>query len=380
MTPADAPPMGSPADGRATQDVFLAADLTFADLEGFAEDDHAEAFAVFQRSCARIVEGRPALREAIAPAPALRAICRLALAQSGLDRMQARRFFEAHFRPRRVVASPSNGKASAFLTGYYEPIVDGALTRSAGFTAPIRARPDDLDSHLAATRRRPSQTVAPYLDRAAIEAGALDGRATPIVWLRDPVEVFLIQVQGSARVRLADGRLLRLVYAGRNGHPYTSIGRILIETGEIAAAKMSLAALKDWIRTHGQEPGEAGAELMQRNKSYVFFALDQDLDPAAGPTGGGGHSLTPLRSIAIDRAIYAYGSPVWIAADLPWRGATPSPFRRLMIAQDTGSAIVGPARADIFFGSGDEAGARAGDVRHAGDFIVFLPVEEGSHR
>ena len=367
-------------------------ELTFADLKGFAEDDLAEAFAVFKRSCAFIVEGRPGLREAVAPSAALKAIGRLALTQSLRDRTQARRFFETHFRPWRVAEGLSNGKDSAFLTGYYEPIVDGSLAPSADFTAPILARPDDLvalpggaraqglDPNLAAARRLPGESPAPYPERAAIEAGALKGHAMPIVWLRDPVEVFLIQVQGSARVRLADGRLLRLVYAGRNGHPYTSVGRILIETGEIAAADMSLAALKQWIRAHGQAPGQAGAALMRRNKSYIFFAVNENLAPAAGPIGGGGLSLTPLRSIAIDRRIYAYGSPVWIEANLPWRSAMSSPFRRLMIAQDTGSAIVGPARADIFFGSGDDAGARAGDVRHAGDFIVFLPVEEGSHR
>ncbi len=139
---------------------------------------------------------------------------------------------------------------------------------------------------------------------------------------------------------------------------------------------MSLAALKHWIRAHGQNPGDAGLALMQRNKSYVFFALQEDCSPASGPTGGQGISLTALRSIAIDRAIWPYGLPFWIAADLPWRELTPSPFRRLMIAQDTGSAITGPARADIFFGSGDDAGARAGDIRHGGDIVVLLPAGE----
>ncbi|MGH6937298.1 MAG: 3D domain-containing protein, partial [Methylocella sp.] len=137
----------------------------------------------------------------------------------------------------------------------------------------------------------------------------------------------------------------------------------------IAEAEMSLAALKQWIRAHGQTPGDAGALLMQRNKSYVFFSLHEECEPAAGPIGGQGISLTALRSIAVDRAI-------WIAADLPWRGTSPSPFRRLMIAQDTGSAITGPARADIFVGSGDDAGARAGDIRHAGDVVVLLPADE----
>jgi len=262
------------------------------------------------------------------------------------------------------VSACAGVRNAGFLTGYYEPIVDGSLTRTREFTAPVLGRPDNLN----ARPRCP--------DRAAIEAGAIERHSAPLVWVRDLVEVFLIQVQGSARVRLADGGLLRLAYAGRNGHPYTSIGRILIETGEIAEAGMSLAALKQWIRAHGQNPGDAGAVLMHRNKSYVFFSLYEECESARGPIGGQGTSLTALRSIAIDRAIWSYGLPFWIAAHLPWRGSPPSPFRRLMIAQDTGSAITGPARADIFFGWGDDAGARAGDIRHAGDVVVLLPAGE----
>jgi membrane-bound lytic murein transglycosylase A len=340
--------------------------LSFSDLPGFPADDLADSFAVFQCACAAIAEGRAPLRAAVPASPALAAIARRALALRSPDGAAARRFFEAHFRP--FSAAPGQGGApGGFFTGYYEPIVEGSLTRTAAFTAPILSPPADLSG-----RRAPA--------RAAIEAGALQGRAHPLVWLRDPVEVFLIQVQGSARVRLADGRLARLVYAGRNGWPYQSIGRILIETGAIAPGDMSLAALKAWVRAQGQAEGEAGAALMRRNESYVFFRLDESLDDAAGPIGGAGLSLTPLRSLAIDRERYAYGTPVWIDAELPWRSGAPAPFRRLMIAQDTGSAIIGPARADIFFGSGDEAGARAGDIRHSGDFIVFLPVEEGSLR
>lgn len=354
----------------ATPSDFVLEELSFADLDGFCEDDLEEAFRTFLISCAAIAEDRPVLRSATAPSAALKAICRLALAQSPLDRGAAQRFFETHFRPFRASSQGSTKQNLCFLTGYFEPVVDGSLTRTADFATPILARPDDL----------PASGSPPYPDRAAIEAGAIADRSAPIVWLRDPIEVFLVQVQGSARIRLANGDIRRLVYAGRNGQPYTSIGRILIETGEIAEADMSLARLKQWVRDHGQEPGEAGRALMQRNRSYVFFAFDESLDPARGPIGGQGASLTPLRSLAIDRTIWPYGLPVWIAADLPWRSSSPSPFRRLMIAQDTGSAIIGPARADIFFGSGDDAGARAGDIRSVGDFVVFLPAGEGPAR
>ncbi|MGH6800500.1 MAG: murein transglycosylase A [Methylocella sp.] len=338
--------------------------LSFADLGDFGKDDHLAAFQVFARSCAAIAAKKSPLRNGSAATPALNAIANAALRQEVRDSDQARRFFERHFRPFRVSAKGLAPSISGFLTGYFEPIVAGSLTRSLHFAAPILARPNNLDA------------LVPFPDRAAIEAGAIERHTTPLVWLRDLVEVFLVQVQGSARVRLADGSVLRLAYAGRNGHPYTSIGRILIDTGEIARADMSLAVIKQWIREHGQNSGDAGAVLMHRNKSYVFFSLHAECEPARGPLGGQGISLTALRSIAVDRAIWTYGLPFWISADLPWRGSTPSPFRRLMIAQDTGSAITGPARADIFFGSGDDAGARAGDIRHRGDVVVLLPAEE----
>jgi membrane-bound lytic murein transglycosylase A len=337
--------------------------LSFADLGDFGQDDHLEAFQVFARSCAAIAAKKSPLRKGAPATPTLNAIADAALRQEVREPAQARRFFERHFRPWRVSAGAGVLNAG-FLTGYYEPMVDRSPLRTRNFTAPVLGRPDNLNA------------LARYPDRAAIEAGAIERRSAPIVWLRDQVEVFLAQVQGSARVRLADGSLLRLAYAGRNGHPYTSIGRILIDTGEIAEADMSLATLKQWIRAHGQNPGDAGAVLMHRNKSYVFFSLHAECEPAHGPIGGQGISLTALRSIAVDRAIWTYGLPFWIAADLPWRGSSPSPFRRLMIAQDTGSAIRGPARADIFFGSGDDAGTRAGDIRHAGDVVVLLPAEE----
>jgi membrane-bound lytic murein transglycosylase A len=338
--------------------------ISFADLDDFQQDDHFEAFQVFARSCAAIATNVTPPRKGIAASAALKAIAQATLRQEMREPAQARRFFEAHFRPFRVAPKAPWASRAGFLTGFYEPIVEGSLRRTRDFMAPMLSRPDNFNA------------VARYPDRAAIEAGALDNHAAPVVWLRDRVEVFLVQVQGSARVRLADRRVIRLVYAGRNGHPYTSIGRVLIDSGEIAEADMSLAALKQWIRAHGQNPGDAGAALMHRNKSYVFFSVFEGCEPARGPLGGQGISLTPLRSIAVDRGIWTYGLPFWIAADLPWRGSTPSPFRRLMFAQDTGSAITGPARADIFFGSGDDAGARAGDIRHAGDVVVLLPAEE----
>jgi membrane-bound lytic murein transglycosylase A len=176
-------------------------------------------------------------------------------------------------------------------------------------------------------------------------------------------------------VTLPDGRKARLIYDGRNGKPYTSIGRSLIAAGEIGADEMSLARLKFWLRANGLEPGERGCDEMRRNRSYVFFRLEDDFDASAGPIGGAGAPLTPLTSLAVDRELWFYGLPFWIEAELPWRSETPEPFRRLMIAEDTGSAIVGPGRFDIFFGTGDAAGARAGAIRHSAAATALWPRE-----
>lgn len=330
--------------------------LAFADLPGFSQDDHGAALAAFLAG-ARAPDDAP-LRAALPASQALAQARRRAGAERAKDADGARRFFEREFRPFRV--RPQGGAATGFFTGYYEPEVEASPVETTHFRAPILG--------LAAGVRARSMP-----ERSAIEAGAMGRSAPPLLWLRDPAEVFFVQVQGSARAVLPDGRRLRLVYAGRNGWPYASIGRILIETGAIAEDRMSLAALKAWIRAQGQEPGGAGRELMARNRSYVFFSAHPDTNAGVGPVGGAGVELTPLRSLAVDRARYAYSTPVWIdVAGPPSCGR----LRRLMIAQDTGSAIVGAARADIFFGSGDEAGACAGDMRHAGDFVILLPVED----
>ncbi|MFM9974973.1 MAG: MltA domain-containing protein, partial [Beijerinckiaceae bacterium] len=245
-----------------------------------------------------------------------------------------------HFKPFRIQSDSESAHGQGFLTGYYEPVVEGRLTPSASFSAPILSRPtnlvtfanasDDLGLGLSAGIITRSGALAACPDRAAIENGALEQFSAPLVWLRDHAEVFLIQVQGSAQVRLPGGRTMRLGYAGRNGHPYSSIGRMLIEMGEIAQSEMSLARLKQWIRQHGQRMGDAGRALMQRNKSYVFFKIDESLDSEAGPVGAAGLPLTPLRSIAVDRSLWHYGLPFWISAELPWASEALEKFERLM--------------------------------------------------
>ena len=352
------------------------APLSFGDLGGFDDDDLLAAFRCFERSARLVVAGEAGPRAARTPSRALIEAAEAALAASPADAREARTFFESRFRPFRVAPTPG------FLTAYYEPCVPGSLAETEAFGWPILARPADLVSFapddappgfpdgIAGARRLADGSLQPYDDREAIERA----RRRPIAWVRDAVEAFLIQVQGSAQVELPDGRRVRLAYDGRNGLPYASIGRMLIEAGSIDERAMSLAGLKAWLRAAGLGEGERGLALMRRNPSFVFFRLVEAFDPELGPVAGAGVALSPLRSIAVDRAVWSYGLPFFIEADLPWAGDAPRPFRRLMIAQDTGSAIVGAARADIFFGSGDAAGARAGAIRHPGAFAVLLPV------
>jgi membrane-bound lytic murein transglycosylase A len=347
--------------------------VDFESLVGWRDDDHPAALGAFGRSARALAAGRLSPRPAQSAPPELVANAHAALCAAIPAERDARRFFETRFRPFRVV--PENGPG--FLTGYYEPCVPASRVETEAFRWPILARPTDLvtfgldppptgfPKDLTCARRLSDGSLAPYDDRDQIEAERRD----PIVWVRDAVEAFLIQVQGSAQVEFPDRSRARLAYDGRNGLPYTSIGRILIEAGEIAESAMSLTSLKAWLR----QDGARGLDLMRRNRSFVFFKLVGDFDPELGPAAGAGVPLTPLRSIAVDRAIWAYGLPFWIDAELPWAGETPQPFRRLMIAQDTGSAIVGPARADLFFGSGEAAGARAGAIRHPAELVVLLP-------
>lgn len=350
--------------------------LAFQDLAGWQTDDHLSALRTFKVSCRAIRENAPELRNAQPAAEGLRLACQRAEAvlETAAD---AKAFFESAFTPFRV--SPNEGRG--FLTGYFEPEIEGALQKSGLFTAPVYGRPPDLvtlkpgegpknlDPALAAARQQ-ADGLVPYPVRSEIVAGALAGQGLEILYLRDEPEVFIVQVQGSARIRLPDGKRMRLTYAGRNGHPYTSIGRMLIAEGHIPPQDMSLAKLMGWLRAN---PADA-VRVMSANKSYVFFALSEDA--GGGPIGGAGVALTTERSLAVDRNIWSYGLPIWCGADIDTLDAGHRTIARLMIAQDTGSAIVGPARADYFWGSGDEAGRKAGLTRHALDFVVLWPNDD----
>jgi membrane-bound lytic murein transglycosylase A len=348
--------------------------LAFHDLRGWEADDHGAALETFRRTCRAIAEDRPALRTAVPPSEGLRRACAAALDPGRAG--PAQRFFEGFFTPFEVV--PPSGRG--FLTGYFEPEHEGSLTQSDAFPVPLLARPDDLvtvpqgeawpglDGLQAARRTAEGASYEPYPDRAAIEDGALGQLANPIVFLRDPVEAFVVHVQGSARIRLPDGRTVRVAYAGRNGYPFTAPGRIIVERGHVPLSEMNLERLTAWLRANPEE----AREIMRLNRSYIFFRLADELGPGDGPIGGAGVPLTTGRSLAVDRSLWSYGLPVWLEGEVPGAGGS-EPLARLMVAQDTGTAIVGPARGDFFFGSGPEAGARAGALRHPVRFVVLLP-------
>lgn len=350
--------------------------LGFTDLNGWAQDDLAAAFVVFRAGC-RALRETPA-EPAVASIPTFRRGLLRACAAAdalGLDRPSralAQQFFELNFRPYEVVP---DAHPEAFFTGYYEPEVEGALAPGDGFDVPVYARPADLVMPAGAGANRGGAVrleggrEVPYYDRAAIEDGALEGRGLEIAYLRDPVDLFFMQIQGSARVRLADGRVLRLNYDGYNGQPYTPVGRLLIQRGLVPRDEMSM----DRIRAFMEDNPEAGRALRRENRSFVFFKA-LELSGEAGAMGAAGVPLTAGRSLAVDRRLHTYGSPVFVEAVLPLSGPRAAdPFRHLMIAQDTGSAIVGPGRADLFFGAGPEAGAIAGRIRHHGRFTLLVP-------
>jgi membrane-bound lytic murein transglycosylase A len=243
------------------------------------------------------------------------------------------------------------------------------------FSVPLYRAPDDLveiepgaAAGLDASfrfARRTAAGLAEHPDRGAIMAGALAGRGLEFVYLRDPVDAFFIQVQGAARVRLTDGTRMRITYAAKTGHPYTSIGKVLIDMGALKAGAVTMQSIRAWLAAHP----EAVADVLARNRSYVFFREAPVADEGLGPIAAAKVPLTPGRSLAVDRLVHTFHAPVYIETTLP-DGA---PWRRLMIAQDTGSAIVGPARGDIFFGSGDAAGELAGRTQAGGRFFLLMP-------
>lgn len=308
--------------------------LSFQDLDGWAGDDLGSALSVFMKTC-------PDLDD-----PDWRALCALGSTRKPED---ARAFFELFFRPVLV-----RDGADALFTGYFEPELKGSRHRSDRFSYPIYRMPPEAKGE------------TPWLTREEItSSGVMDNRGLEIAWVDDPVELFFLQIQGSGRIRLDDGTTIRVGYGGANGHPYRSIGMELVNKGIYAAHQVSALVIRSWVKRNPDE----GRALLMHNPSYVFFREVSHVAAGEGPLGAMNRSVTAMRSIAVDPRYTPLGAPVWVEKD----GA--APIRRLMIAQDTGSAIKGAQRADIFFGTGAKAGRDAGSLRDPGRMIVLLPIQ-----
>lgn len=306
--------------------------LAFDDLDRWEKDDHQSAMDVFRSTCQDMKE------------PDWKSVC--AIAQTDPN---AKTFFELFFRPVLI-----EDHQPGLFTGYFEPELDGSKYRTRRFKYPLYKMPPEL---------KEGQLWHP---RADIESqGVLANRGLEIAWVDDPVELFFLQIQGSGRVRLQDGSTIRVGYGGSNGHNYRSIGEEMVRRGIYQAHQVSAQVIQNWVRRNPTE----GALLLQVNPSYVFFRTIKGLNTDTGPRGAMNRSITAMRSIAVDPKYVPLGAPVWLEKG----GATP--FRRLMIAQDTGSAIKGAQRADIFYGTGDEAGKAAGKLRDPGRMVVLMPIE-----
>ncbi len=351
--------------------------VAWHEIPGWIEDDHSEAFATFLSSCRTILKSsEKARKERGETYQALYDVCDRAMDAVPLDTGGARAFFEQNFRPVKLSAI---GEKEGFFTGYYEPVVEGARFPSDVYTTPLYRRPNDMVTQRLrrsgkkgqAGKKVVKRATAPYFDRAQIEDGAIAGRDLEICWLKSPIDAFFAEIQGSVRVRLEDGSVIRLNYAAGNGNPYFAVGSVLVQKGIVPREEMSMQKIREYMEKYPEE----GRELRRLNKSYVFFR-ETDLTEFDEAIGAQGISLTAARSIAVDRKIHTYGMPVFVNALLPIASEKPDTwFRRLMIAQDTGGAIVGPARADIYLGAGSEAERAAGRFKNAGQFVMLVPNE-----
>jgi len=349
--------------------------LSFSDLEGWEADDHVAALSCLRMSAKALEDKAYVSRLGVPPSPTLLSIAEKSLSfdMTSVSSLQARKFFENNFTP----YNHKNNKG--FVTAYFEPEVPASRTKSDKFPYPLYARPHDLvrlndenrtdgfDPELQYARETENGLVEFY-DRPQIDKGALDGRGLELFWLSSDVEGFYIHVQGSARLLLDDGTSARVSFAGKSGHAYSSIGKIMVKHGMIALEDANMVNIRKWL----EEDPKRGTAMLHENRSFIFFTELGGHDPDFGPIAAAGVQLTPGRSLAVDKSEHAYGTPVWLSTHTPLPSDT-KPYQRLMIAQDTGSAIVGPQRGDIFIGSGKEAGILAGSVRHDTDFIVLKP-------
>ena len=362
--------------------------VRWSDLQGWRKDDPRPALVAFRRSCDELLKKPPSTPmggQVIKGAALYRTaadwedVCGAAEAISFLDANGARDWFERYFLP---YAASNAGERGGLFTGYFEPELSGSLKRTPDFTVPLLRRPDDLVTvdlgefrdGLKGQRlvgRVTGGRLHPYSTREEIRKGALDDEKLALAWVKDPVEAFFMQIQGSGRVRLADGGVMRLGYDAANGWPYVPIGRVLRDMGALDRDNISMRTIKDWLESH---PSDADA-VMDQDTSYIFFKPLSVFDSALGPIGSGNVPLTAGRSLAVDPKFHALGVPVWLDTNLPIddAGTAGQLYQRLMIAQDTGGAITGPVRGDVFFGSGQQAQKFAGRMKQIGEMYVLLP-------
>lgn len=353
----------------------MLAQRRFDELQGWAVHKHEQALEAFRRSATEIIEAASGFSRSVRFGGTRDSWVRTC--QASFAAQDPRCFFESSFRPYRVEDAK---RPEGLFTGYFEPEVSGSPVRRPGFDVPVYRKPDDLVSVPEADRatigvsfgRVINGMIQPYFTRRDIEQGALSGHGLEIVWLRHWADAFFMQVQGSGRVRLEDGRVIRLTYDGKNGLPYTSIGALLIDEGIIPREAMSMQAIRRWMSSHP----EKARDLMWRNESFVFFREVKLEHPALGALGAQHVQLTPRHSLAVDRSLWMFGTPVWLDTAFPAdeTGGT-EPFRQLMIAQDTGTAIKGLARGDVYWGTGEEAALIAGHMKSPGAMTVLLPHE-----
>lgn len=325
----------------------------FADLPGWSSDRVSEALVALNRTCQRLVK----LPEDTSIGPTgsggiaadWYGPCGAAKRIAPGDDAAARAYFQEWFRPWQV---SNYDDPTGVFTGYYEAELNGSFTPSPRYTVPILGKPSDLGKR------------KPYHTRAALEAGAWRGVATPVLWVDDPVEAHILHIQGSGRVKMPDGSLVRLRVAGTNGHDFVGIGRILREEG-VLKGDTSMPAVRAWLRDNP----ERAKVLMAKNPRYVFYRLAPELKPEEGPIGAEGVPLTPLRSLAVDTSLLPLGVPVWLDTKDP----DGKPLQRLMMAQDTGSAIKGPVRGDVFWGAGEQPFQIAGRMKSPGRYWLLLP-------
>ena len=335
---------------------------TFADLPGWGRDDVRAAWPAFQSSCA-VIGKRADWKEA----------CSIARTVNANDERAVRLFFETFLVPHRVIAP--DGSDSGLVTGYYEPLLRGARKQGGAYQTPLYKVPDDMLTidlagvypELKGKRLRgrlQGRKVVPYSSRAEIARADFSGKE--LLWVDDPVEAFFLEVQGSGRVQLDSGETVRVAYADQNGHPYKSIGKYLVEKGELRLDQASAQGIKAWIAGHPTRM----QELFNANPSYVFFKEERLPYPKIGPKGAMGLPLTPQRSVAIDPTQLPLGAPIFLSTTQP---NTDIPMQRLVMAQDTGGAIRGAIRVDYFFGFGTEAAENAGRMKQRGNVWVLLP-------